>query len=300
MATVSADQLGKGGIDGNGKPVFIATDHKRYFATSDRQLTDQEQLQWKVFQLYKATLSIERRDSVYQSLTTSDFSNYRLTEHMLGTPFPVIEKEPSVWDCVYGIRWYEHAVAASIGLTYNYWIRSKPSLRHVHIRSMSRSSMLWMNVLSTEMLFVFRSFWRLTGVSPNEPECRHYGVLEDSARLKQKADLWAKYAAYKEEWCRRWDYHVYGIRPGERISFFSACMLPPKPVLFNTTTDFPLRKNPYFLSTTPLRDMFLENPFMDHIPQREKNYPLAQARPEVAQLYNGPDNSPSDRSSTKK
>lgn len=295
MATVTGEMVGKGGVDTNGKPVFIATNHKRYMATSDRQLTDQEQLHWKVFQLYKATLSVERRDSVYQSLTTSDFANYRLTEHILGTPFPVIEHEPSVWDCFNGLRWYEHTISASIGVGYNYWIRSKPSLRHVHIRGMSRSATLWMNVLATEMLFMYRSFWRLTGVAPNDAECKYFGVLEDSTRLKQKADLWAKYAAYKEEWCRRWDYHVFGIRPGERFSLFSACMLPPKPILFNTTTDYPMRKNPYFLSTTPLRDMFLENPFITHLPQRVKDYPLAQVRPEVAQLYHGPDSTPAER-----
>jgi hypothetical protein len=287
MAT--AQQLGAGGVNANGKPVFIANETCRYIPTVDRQLSDQEQLQWKSFQLYRASMSMERRDSVYQSIVGVDSSNLKVTNLVLGTPFPVIDASPSVYDCLATTRWYEHLFSIATTMGYGYWIRSKPSLRHANIRIMTREVIAMGNFCGCELLMAQRSLNRLTGEAPNEPECEYYGVMEDSTRLKEKARLWAKYAAYKEEWCRRWDYHVFGIRPGERMSFFSACFVPPKPVRYNTRTDFPMRKNPYFLSNTPLRNMFLENPFISEMPKGEKNYPLAQARPEVAFVYDGPD-----------
>lgn len=232
---------------------------------------------------------MERRNSVYQSVVGVDPANIRTTTLVLGTPFPVIDASPSIYECFAATRWYEHAIAISLSAGYNYWLRSKASLRASNLRSMTREVVSLSNFLGFEFLFAFRSLQRLTGELPNVPECEYYGVMEDSKRLKEKAVLWAKYANYKEEWCRRWDYHVLGIRPNERYSIFSACVLPPKQIRYNTRTDFPMRKNPYFLSNTPLRTMFLENPFINEMPKGQKNYPLAVARPEVVYVYNGPD-----------
>lgn len=285
----TAYEIGPGGVNANGKPVFIASEPSRYVPTQDRQLTDQEQLQWKSFQLYRTSVSLERRDSVYQSIVGVDSANMRITNLVLGTPFPVIDASPSMYDCFAATRWYEHLFCIGTTLAYSYWIRSKPSLRSANLRNMTREVISLANFVGCEFLMAFRSMSRLTGESPNEPECDYYGVMEDATRLQEKAELWKKYAAFKEEWCRRWDYHVLGIRPGERWSFFSACMLPPAPVRFNTRTNYPMRKNPYFLSNTPLHKMFLENPFINEIPKGEKNYPLTRARPEVAYVYNGPD-----------
>lgn len=287
MAT--AFEIGPGGVDANNKPIFVACEPSKYVATEHRQLTDLEQLQWKSFQLYRTSLSLERRNSVYQSVVGVDTAHMKSTTLILGTPFPVIDASPSVWDCYTNNRWYEHAFAFVMTSSIQYWYRSKPSLRNSNLRSMTRELLALGNFVGCETFCAFRSLQRLTGELSNEPECLRYGVMEDSKRLKEKAELWAKYAAYKEEWCRRWDYHVFGIRPNERLSFFSSCFLPPARVAYNTRTDYPLRKNPYFLSSTPLQSMFLENPFINEMPKGEKNYPLTRARPEVAYVYNGPD-----------
>jgi hypothetical protein len=277
------------GSGGHQKPILLACDSAKYIPTENRQLTDQEQLQWKSFQLFRSSLSMERRNSVYQSVVGVDTANIRSTTLVLGTPFPVIDASPSVYECFVASRWYEHATAFALTAGYSYWLRSKASLRASNLRSMTREVLGITNFLGFEFLFAFRSMQRLTGELSNIPECEYYGVMEDSQRLKEKAALWARYANYKEEWCRRWDYHVLGIRPNERFSVFSACIFPPVQVRYNTRTDFPLRKNPYFLSNTPLRSMFLENPFINEIPKGKKNYPLATARPEVVHVYNGPD-----------
>ncbi|ORC88653.1 uncharacterized protein TM35_000162910 [Trypanosoma theileri] len=286
MAT--AEELGPGGVNRVGKPIFIATDHTRYAPTTDRELSDQEQLAWKSFQLWRTTLSMERRDNVYKSLTNSDYTNFRLANHILGTPYPVVDTSPNFFDVLKGIRWYEHVISASVAFAYSYWIRSKASLRHAHMMPMSRSSITMLTFFCMDLCFGYRSMYRLTGYLPNDYECRKYGVMEDKERLEEKKRMWEKYAKYKKEWCRRFDYHVYGIRPGENWSFFSACLLPSWEPRFNTCTDYPMRKNPYFLTTTPLRDMFAESQFTYEIPNDE-NVPLVKERPEFKYLYRGPE-----------
>lgn len=291
VPAVYADQLGAGSVDANNRPVFIATEHTRFMPIENREMTDQEKARYRQFQLWRTTNSLERRDSVYQSITKCDQTQSNLLHSQMGTPFPVIDGNPHMADCFYGIRWYEHLFSFTVGIAYNYYVRSIPVLRHTHLRQQTRGMMFGLNWVCTEWLFMYRSSFRLRGEAPNDYECRYYGVMEDKKRLQEKAELWAKYAAYKEEWMRRWDYHVYGIRPGERKSFWSACFFSPTPIRYNTCTDYPMRKNPYFLSAAPLKDMFLESPFLYHLPQREKNFPLAQARPESVQLYHGPDKS---------
>lgn len=285
MAT--AAQLGAGGVDRIGKPIFVAADHTKYAPSTDRELSDQEQLAWKSFQLWRTTMSIDRRDSVYQAITNSDYTNFNLARHMMGTPYPVVERTPSFLDCLRGIRLYEHCTAAAFGYGYGLWIRSKASMRHAHMMPMTRSAISGGTFLMVELCFCYRSLFRLSGFLPNDYECRRYGVMESRERLEDKKELWEKYATYKKEWCRRFDYHVYGIRPGENISLFSACWLPAWEPSYGKQTEYPLRKNPYFLSATPLREMFAENPFHMEI-QKTDNVPLVRARPEVKYLYSGP------------
>lgn len=293
MAAVYARDLGAGGEDANGKPVFLAGARSRYVPTPDHQLSDVEQLQWKQFQLYKATMSIDRRDSAYQTLTKSDFTNFQTAQNLLGSPYPVIDNEPHVLDAIFAIRWYEHVFSAAFAVGYTYWLKSRAGIRIANINPMVQTCIKALNFFGCECVFTYRSVGRLSGSVPNEPECNYYGILEDSATLKRKAELWEKYANFKAEWCRRWDYHVYGIRPGERVSFFSACWFSPGAVRYNKKTEFPKRKNPYFLSNTPLKDFFLEGPVLLQYP-KGTNYPLAKARPEVAHLYRGPDQTPSN------
>ncbi|CBH17726.1 NADH-ubiquinone oxidoreductase complex I, 21 kDa subunit, putative [Trypanosoma equiperdum] len=285
MAT--AKELGPGGLREDGRPIFIATDHTKFTPSTKQELTDQQKLAWKSFQLWRTTLGIERRDNVYKTLTNSDYTNFRLGTHILGTPYPVIETVPGFFDVFKAVRWYEHAISLAVALGYGYWIRSKASTRYSRMMPMSRTSITMLTFISTDLCFCYRSMYRLTGYLPNEYECFKYGVLEDKDKLQRKKELWEKYANHKREWCRRYDYHVYGIRPGETFSFFSACMIPSWEPRYNTRTDYPPRKNPYFLTSTPLRDTFLESPFTYEIP-KDETVPLVRERPELKYLYRGP------------
>lgn len=285
MAT--AAELGTGGVDITGKPIFVATEHTRYAPSTDRELSDQEQLAWKSFQLWRTSMSIERRDSVYRTITNSDYTNFNITRHMMGTPFPVIDYNPSFPDCLRGIRLYEHAFAAAVAAGYTYWIRSKPSTRNLKMLGAANFTISVGTFIMTELCFCYRSMFRLSGFLPNDYECRKFGVMETKERLERKKDMWAKYVAYKKEWCRRFDYHVYGIRPGENFSLFSACWLPAWDSAYGKITDYPLRKNPYFLSSTPLRDMFIESRHQQDSPMSD-SAPLTHARPEVKYVFRGP------------
>ena len=91
---------------------------------------------------------------------------------------------------------------------------------------------------------------------------------------------------YKEEWMRRFDYHVWGMRPGERTGLFSACHFPPYPVAFCTRTDFPMRKNPFILSSKPISKLRLDS-MQSYFWAEDADTPIERARPEVNYLYRG-------------
>ncbi|EPY31814.1 hypothetical protein STCU_03211 [Strigomonas culicis] len=141
--------------------------------------------------------------------------------------------------------------------------------------------------LLTEICFWYRSNFRLAGYLPNDYECRKYGVLESKERLERKKQLWTKYADYKREWCRRFDYHVYGIRPGENWGLFSACWLPSWEPMFCKKTDYPPRKNPYFLSSTPLRELFTEGVPYNYM-EKVDSIPAVKAKPELKYMFHSP------------
>ncbi|CCW62442.1 unnamed protein product [Phytomonas sp. EM1] len=283
----TAEQLGVGGVNADGKPVFVATVHRQYAPSVDRELTDQEKLSWKSFQLWRTAQSIERRDNVYKTIINSDFTNFNLDYHILGTPFPVVDDKTHFLDCMMGIRWYEHLISAFGGYGYALWARSKASMQSTRASFKANRTIFVSTFILAEVAFCYRSMFRLAGFLPNDYECRKYGVLEDKERLEKKKEMWERYAAYKKEWCRRFDYHVYGIRPGENWSLFSACWIPAWEPSFNTKTDYPPRKNPYFLTATPLRDKFIENPNFYEVPTND-NVPLIKARPEFKYIYRGP------------
>lgn len=232
-------------------------------------------------------MAVGRRDKIYHDVANSEYTNFHLAYHLMGTPFPVIESNVGAVECFLAVRPYEHLVSVGISAAYATWIASKASTRFVASKGMTSRMLCYLNFAMAEVAFCYRSMLRLTGHLPNDYECRKYGVLEDAAQLERKRFLWEKYAAYKKEWCSRYDYHVYGIRPGGNRSLFSSCWLPSWTPQFLTTTEYPRRKNPYFLSATPLASTFAENPFLGEIPKSDL-VPLVRARPEVKYLYHGP------------
>ena len=233
--------LGPGGVDSNAKPIFIATSPSRFVATEKESLTDQEKVALKTFQLHRRILSMTRRDQVYQNVTSGDFTTGKVAQNMMGTPYPVVKPAPNVTDTLRSQRWYEYAAEVTFPLIYVRYALSKPmvrSMRQQHGLFIVIYAMLFCASLSVG---TFRAYFRLIGTAPNEPECLKYGVTESKARLEQKKKLWEQYAHYRMEWMRRFDYHVYGIRPGETFSLFSPCLFPPTPPRYATRTDYPLR-----------------------------------------------------------
>lgn len=283
----TAAELGPGGLDAAGRPIFVATEHTKFSPSVDRELTDQEQLAWKSFQLWRTSMAIDRRDKVYESIMNSDYTSFRLSYHIMGTPFPVIEENPSVPETFKSVRLYEHAACATAAYAYSVWIRAKTSTRYARLMPQSRAALSYGSFLLGELCLMYRSSYRLQGYLPNDYECQKYGVKESKERLEKKKEMWDKYTNYKREWCRRFDYHVYGIRPGENWNLFSACWFPAWEPSYCKRTDYPLRKNPYFLSAAPLSKMFSENRTWMDVPKQD-NVPLIQARPELKYTYHGP------------
>lgn len=283
----TAEQIGPGGVNESNRPIFLSTEHTRYAPSTTRELTDQEQLAWKAFQLWRTSKSMDRRDSVYNTIINSDYTNFNLAFHIMGSPFPVIDNTPHLMEVFRCIRWYEHLTSFSAAYMYSMWIHSKATTRAAKMLPASLTLITCGTFCMMEVAFGYRSLFRLAGFLPNDYECRKYGVLEDSARLQRKKALWDRYAAYKKEWCRRFDYHVYGIRPGENWSLFSACWFPSWEPIYGRETCYPRRKNPYFITAKPLEDIFTENRSFTDITKTESS-PLIKVRPELKYLFAGP------------
>ncbi len=190
-------------------------------------------------------------------------------------------------ECWKATRWYEHLVGPFLTVAAFTYQRVKPVIRYssYNIRTI-RGVSLFVTCFS-EIVFGQRGQARLQGRVNNEYECDKFGVLESPARLKQKAENWEKFAAYKEEWMKRFDYYVYGMRPGERFTFFSQLHVPPFRVRYNKRSDYPMRKNPYFLSTYSVKDYRLESPGFTHYPKGKGETPLEASRPETRYVWKG-------------
>lgn len=272
-------------IDSNEKPLVDVTFPAK-FSPAEKEMSDREKLAWKNYQLYRLTLKMDRRDTVYEALATSDYPYFRPTQHWMGSPFPVIEPHPFVGEVFTGMRWYEHVTSAVTAVLYYQYIRMKPMIRYSGTNWFTHKYMLFFVFSMMEFNFGYRSIWRLQGQVPNEPECYKYGICETPDRLRMKSEYWGKFRAYKEEWCRRWDYYMWGMRPGERLTFFSGCWMPPWPVRFNTKYDFPIRKNPFVLTDQAVRDMRLEHNTSFTYAEGADSY-IERARPEVKYLWRG-------------
>ena len=270
------------------RPLYWAADPKSYAPTEKDGLSLTEKLQMRNFQLWKVTSAIDRRDTVMQMYIQNETSTGGSHKSMLlGTPFPIVEPSPSINEAMTAIRWYEHMTAVVIPLCYNYWLKSKPRTR----RSFTNRTHLFMtmgNIFLLDFGMIHRSTSRLTGHSPNDYECHKYGVYETPERLAKKAELWKKYADYKTEWVRRFNYYAWGIRPGEESSFFSPCWWAPAAVRYNVKTDYQPRKNPMFLTPVRLVEQRVQKPFFNYIPRVSQKGPIFEARPELKYLHKIP------------
>jgi hypothetical protein len=274
-----------GCVDSNGKPIFDASAHMQYNVT-EKEMSDADKLAWRTYQLYKLTMKVERRDSVYQALVGSDYTNGQPTHHFLGAPYPVIEPNPYIGELLTGVRWYEHIFSAVSAIGYYQYIRTKPNIKYSYTSLHVQKWTFMFLYVFFEMCCMQRSLLRLQGRIPNEPECHKFGVLESKERLEKKVEYWRKYKAYKEEWMRRWDYHVWHMRPGERYQLWSSCHFPPYPVLFSSKTDFPMRKNPFVLSSKPIGELRLDCQAAHYYPKGATT-PVEAERPEIKYLWRG-------------
>lgn len=274
-----------GSFDATGKPIFDSTVSHKY-TVSEKEMTDAQKMSWRTYQLYKLTLKLERRDTVYEALMSSDYANFNCEHHWLGTPYPIIEPYPFMLEVFYGVRWYEHAISFLFGHLFYQYQRTRPNIRYTTFNpSVNRIAFLWIWCTS-DMLFGFRSCARLQGKCENHHECLKYGILETKERLAQKAENWRKFADYKKEWVQRFDYYIWGMRPGERHTFFSQCHWGPKDIDYNTRLDFPQRLNPFVLSTTPINKWRIEVAW-GYFFQPGADTPLERSKPEMHYQYRG-------------
>lgn len=268
----------------NGSDVFDASQTRLATSVNEKPMSDVESYNWRKFQLFRTLLKIERRDTVHEALSSSEYWGGRATHHWLGTPFPMIEPNPFMGEAMFAVRWYEHMFAMGAAILSHQRAASTPSVRF------SGKGVGYANFASAflvfEMCFMYRSIWRLTGQAPNEPECYKYGVYETPARLQQKAERWRKYANYKEEWMRRWNYYIWGMRPGEENTWISACWFGHWKVRYNTKTDYPVRKNPYKVSMRSVRDMQMLTKTEGGYEKGVDSY-LTRCRPEFQHMWDG-------------
>lgn len=235
------------------KNYFVASSPKNYFREDKSSLSLEEQLEWKKYEIWKATQAIERRESVQKALMRTVSHREHGLYHTLGTPYPIIEDYPRPVDCIKCVRWYEHVFAICTGPMYMKFLRLNPLTRFFDYYNWVMRLQWVLPVFIAEIAFAQIGEYRLLGEWQNENECYKYGVMEDAERLKQKRDNWEKYAAHREEWMKRYDYHVWGMRPGSRGTLMSPCWLPPSRVRYNTKLDYPMRKHPTMLTSLPAR-----------------------------------------------
>jgi len=244
-------------VNSSGKPTLDVSHPYIYNITEKEGMSEIDRMAFKQFELYRLMQRMDRRDSVVQTFTTIDFTNGSTLQHYLGTPFPVIEPQPHIMEVYRAVRWYEHLISIGSGFVYYWWLTTKPNTRFGTLRY----GLKWLGLcvgFCIDWGWTYRALLRLTGQSPNDTECYKYGVIETPQRLREKAENWRQYAEYKEEWMRRYNYYIWGQRPGESYTLLSCCHLPYKPVRYNKKTDYPQRRNPFVLSAKPLSELMMD------------------------------------------
>ncbi len=274
-----------GCVNPNGRPVFDASVPTVHNVT-EKDMKETGKLMWRTYALWKTSLKVERRDSVYEALVAGEYSNLQAAHHFLGTPFPMIEPHPHIAEAFVAIRWYEHFISALISVGFYQYMRTKPVLRYSHLNMTVQKGFIWFCFVFFEFLMGERAIMRLAGKIENEAECYKFGVLETRDRLERKVEYYRKFRDFKNEWLRRWDYHVWGMRPGERYKIWSACFFPAYPIMFCEKVDFPMRKNPFTLSSAPLSEYKLEPIAAHWYPTYNKaKGPVVEGHPEFKYLY---------------
>lgn len=294
--SATVETLGAGAYNANtGKPVFVSASQSLYTASEREDLSNEDRINYAKIKLHRAIEAISRRDAVYHDLAQENYTGGSITYQVLGTPFPVIEPFPSIGECYSAIRWYEIALSLGAGLAWKINHRSTAQIRHVRNPRAVRFFLPGLLSFSMYTFFANRGQDRLMGFAENEHECEKWGIYDSRENLERKAKNWAKYAAHKEEWMRRFNYMTFGERPAETGGIMSACWFPHSKVKYNTRLDYPARKNPMFLTATPLRDMQSEWSFTYALPpknrdepNRRSDDPAQHGRPELSHRYGGP------------
>jgi len=272
-----------GCVDGNGKPIFdVSFTHK--YTTKEKEMSDQQKLALKTFQLYRTAIKVERRDNILQALSGSDYTSASPRHHWLGTPWPIIEPNPHFAEVMIGVRWYEHGLALATGVLYFQFIRARPFIRYNATNWFMHKMAAYCMFGLMEGAMGFRSYCRLLGMFENTHESYKYGVYETPERLRFKHENWVKLEKYKDEWCKRWDYYMWGMRPGERWKIFAVCIGNPYPVTYNKIFDYPMRKNVYWLSSKPITEFTLDAR-IGHDYSFDDSSPAMNQRPELKYLW---------------
>lgn len=280
-------------VDGAGKPIYQqrfvldASQPKTATTVTEKPMSSTDLLNFRNFQLHQTLDRIERRDEVQGSLQSYSPDTFAANSvnHFLGTPFPIIEPNPAFSESFACIRWYEHSMTVIASMVAHQVTSSSPATRF-SIGSTAANGFLLLPLCMTSYWFT-RGQYRLKGLVPNEPEAYAYGTIESPERLAVKAERWRKYSNYKEEWMRRWNYYVWGQRPGETWNLGnSGCFLHHSQVKYNVKTDYPVRRNPYAVTTEGVRTMNLSGPSLNPSVKNNDTY-MTRARPEIKHAYGG-------------
>ena len=176
----------KGYFADNGRCIVDAS-LRRQYKIEEREMTEEEKMEFRNFQVFRLTIGVDRRNSNFQAMATSDFTSNQPFHHWLGTPFPLIEPFPHWCELLFGIRWYEHIICCVACLLHYQIMRSRPQLRYSMANWACQKYVSIVTFSASECTFGFCSGARLCGNYPNEYECYKFGVLETPERLREKA-----------------------------------------------------------------------------------------------------------------
>lgn len=294
VSGVSAEEAaggGGGGVRTGGRPVFSATAVSAYDTVEREDITDVQRLQYKQFQLGKLLDAVERRDNVYKALAHETYVGGRTSIMVLGTPFPVIEPLPHGTEVLKAIRWYEYAAGVGVYFAQVKLLQSQAKFRNYKPQHLKGLAILpVVSTLGIMTLAFDLGRCRLQGLSENKYEAMKFGVFDTKENLERKAKNWAKYDQHKKDWMRRWNLSQYDERPGESGGLMSAIIFSSPSIKYNTEFNYPPRKNPFHLTTKPLRDYHSQSSVgysMPNVKRTDLNAYVV-AKPELVEKYAGP------------
>lgn len=272
-----------------GRPIFTAAETSMYDVVEREDISDVQRLQYKQFQLGKLLDAVERRDTVYKALANETYVGGKTCYMVLGTPFPVIEPLPHVTEVFKAIRWYEYAAGIAFYFAQVRLMQGQAKFRNYKPQHMKGLAVVpFASTLGLMMIPFEFGRWRLQGLMENRYEALKFGTFDDKESLQRKAANWAKYAQHKKDWLRRFNLYQYDERPGESSGWMSRVIFPSTTIKFNTEFDYPPRKNPFHLTTKPLRDYHSQSSFGYALPNtRVPTNAYVVAKPEIVERYSG-------------